>query len=87
MKLQKNPSFRKSVTPWHRSEAACLLVSVFSAFMFYFSMEGVGVALEYQPYQRHVWVPVLLLLLSGTLLVGALFRIFKRILYRPTDEE
>jgi hypothetical protein len=87
MKWQKNPSFRKGVTPWHRSDLACLLVSAFSAFVFYFSMEGVGVALEYEPYQRHVWVPILLLFLSGTILVGALFRILRRMVYHPDEEE
>jgi hypothetical protein len=87
MKWQRNPSFRKGVIPWHHSDLFCLLVSALSAGVFYFSMEGVSVALDHGPYERHVWIPVLLLFLSGTILVGSLFRILKRMVHRDLEEE
>ena len=87
MKLQKTPSFRKDDAPRHHADLLGLLISAFSALVFFFSVQGVGVALENDPYQRHVWVPVLLMFLSGILLVWNLFRILRRILLRSVEEE
>jgi len=87
MKWQRNLSFRKGVIPWHHSDLFCLLVAVFSACVFYFSMEGVSVALDHGPYERHVWIPILLLFLSGTILVGSLFRILRRMVEGSPEEE
>ena len=87
MKGQKNPSFRKGDPPRHHADLLGLLVSAFSAFIFFFSVQGIGVALEHDPYQRHVWVPVLLMFLSGALLVWNLFRILRRMVQRSVEEE
>ena len=87
MKWQKNASFRKGVIPWHHSDLVCLLVSAFSACVFYFSIEGVSVALDHGPYQRHAWIPILLMFLSGAILVGSLFRILNRMVHRSPEEE
>jgi hypothetical protein len=50
-------------------------------------MEGVSVALDHGPYERHVWIPILLLFLSGTILVASLFRILRRMVRRDSEEE
>lgn len=85
MKLQKNPSFRKVATPWHDSAPFSLTISIFAALIFYFSLVGVRVALENAEYQRHCWVPVTLVLLSGIILVINLFRILSRMVNRTTE--
>jgi uncharacterized membrane protein len=87
MKWSRNPSFRKDVIPWHHSNLFCLVISIFSGVVFYFSIEGIGVALEHEAYRRHAWVPVLLTLLSGVLLTVNLFRILSRMIYRSAEDE
>lgn len=86
MKLQKNPSFRRVATPYHDSDLFCLIISVFAALVFYFSLAGVSVALENSVYQRHCWVPVTLMSMSGILLATNLFRILSRMVNRPAEE-
>ena len=86
MKLPKNPSFRKIATPWHDSDPFCLIVTTFAAIVFYFSLAGIHVALEGYAYQRHCWLPITLMLLSGILLTTSLFRILRRIVRRRTEE-
>lgn len=87
MKLSKNPSFRKVVTPWYNSDPFCLVISIFLSLVFYFSTVGIGVALEDQQYQRYCWVPITLMFLSGILLVTNLFRILSRMVSRSTEDE
>ena len=86
MKLQKNPSFRQAATVWHDSDPFCLIVSVFAAVVFFFSLAGVYVALENSGYRRHSWVPITLMFLSGILLTTNFFRMLRRIVRRPTEE-
>ncbi|RLB82494.1 MAG: hypothetical protein DRH17_05625 [Deltaproteobacteria bacterium] len=87
MKLHRNPSFRKVVTPWYDSDLFCLVISIFAASVFYFSTIGISVALEHQQYQRYCWVPIVLMLLSGILLVTNLFLILSRMVHRRAEEE
>jgi uncharacterized membrane protein len=86
MKLQKSPSFRKPPAPWHDSDPFCLIISIFAAAVFYFSLAGMSVALENHAYQRHCWVPITLLLLSGILLTINLLRILNRMANRFAKE-
>lgn len=87
MKLNKSPLFRRVIIPWYDSDLFCLVISIFAAYVFYFSTVGIGVALEHQQYQRYRWVPLTLMFLSGVLLVANLFRIVSRIVKRFTEEE
>lgn len=86
MKLQKNPSFRQVATVWHDSDSFCFIMSVFAAVVFYFSLAGIGVALESPAYKSHSWVPITLMLLSGILMTTNFFRMLRRIVRRPTEE-
>ncbi len=85
MKTQQNPSFRKVFSPWHESDLFCLAISLFAALVFYFSLVGVSVALESDAYQTHCWVPIALMLLSGSLLAINLFRVLRRMTSRPAE--
>jgi len=87
MKLHKNPLFRKVITPWYDSDLFCLIISIFAAYVFYFSTVGISVALEHHQYERYCWVPITLMSLSGILLVTNLFRILSRMVSRSTEEE
>jgi hypothetical protein len=65
MRLDQNPMFRKVIVPWYDSETACFLMIVFMVFVFLFGFLGVAAARETAEYNEHIWVPVLLMLMSG----------------------
>jgi len=85
MKPQKSRSFRKVASSWHDAVPFSFMISVFAAFIFYFSLEGISVALENPAYQSHCWVPVTLSSLSGILLSTNLFRLLSRMVNRPAE--
>jgi hypothetical protein len=85
MKPQKSRSFRKVASAWHDSVPFTLMVSVFAALIFHFSLEGISVALEISAYQSHCWVPVTIASLSGILLSTNLFRVLSRMVNRPAE--
>jgi len=87
MKLNKSPLFRRVIIPWYDSGFFCLVISIFAAYVYYFSIIGISVALEHQQYQHYRWVPLTLMFLSGVLLVANLFRLVSRIVKRSTEEE
>jgi hypothetical protein len=76
MKPQKSRSFRKMASSWHDSVPFSLMISVFAALIFYFSLEGISVALEISAYQSS---------LSGILLSTNLFRVLSRMVNRPAE--
>lgn len=87
MKLHKNPSFRKVILPWYDSDLFCLVISICAALLFYFSTTGISLALEDDLYRRYCWVPIMLMLFSGTLLATNLFRILSRMVSRSSEEK
>lgn len=82
MRLDPNPMFRKIIVPWYDSEAACLIMIVFMFFIFLFASAGISIARENFEYHEHIWVPVLLLVMSGAVIVSAIFRLIKRYAYK-----
>ncbi|MFC1825842.1 hypothetical protein ACFLYZ_00430 [Thermodesulfobacteriota bacterium] len=82
MRLDKNPMFRKAIVPWYDSETACFIVIVLMAFIFMFGFAGTSVAHENAAYQEYIWVPVLLMVMSGWVIVSTTIRLIKRYAYR-----
>ncbi len=82
MRLDQNPMFRKIIVPWYDSEAACLIMIVFMFFIFLFASAGISIARENFEYHEHIWVPVLLLVMSGAVIVSAIIRLIRRYAYK-----
>ena len=78
MRLDPNPMFRKVIVPWYDSETACLVVIVLMAFVFLFGLAGTAVAHENAAYQEYIWVPVLLMVMSGGVIISTTLRLVKR---------
>ncbi|UCD33791.1 MAG: hypothetical protein JSW04_04315 [Desulfobacterales bacterium] len=78
MRLGQNPLFRKAIVPWYDSESACLIVIVFLVVVFLFSLVGISVARENVEYHAHMWVAVLLAVLSGLVIASTIIRLIKR---------
>lgn len=78
MKIDPNPLFRKAITPWYDSSAACWMLLAAVLVIAVFSGVGISVAQSRPDYQQHLWVPITLLVLS--LFVGGsiIYRLIKR---------
>ncbi len=73
MKLDQNPVFRKIIVPWYDSTAICGLVIAAMLMIILFAIAGIVIAIGNVAYQDHVWVPLVILLLSASV-VGLTIR-------------
>jgi uncharacterized membrane protein len=86
MRLTQNPLFRRTITPWYDSNAACIVVLMFTLLVAVFSFVGIDVAENDPAYRAYVWLPLLLLLLSLAVLASTLIRLVQR-LQGPYEDE
>jgi hypothetical protein len=78
MHLSRNPVFRKAVIPWHHS-TTIYLVGVFAMLLILlFGLAGIAVARESETFQAYIWVPILLVVLSGALIISLSVRLIRR---------
>jgi len=78
MPLDKSPVFRKVVLPWYRSKVVYICVLVFMVLVFCFGLIGISVARENAAYRPHIWLPIILVVLSGGLLLSFGIRLIRR---------
>ena len=62
--------------------ALCLIAIVCMGLVFFFGITGISVARDHLVFQKHIWVPILLVLLSGSVIVSIAIRLAKRYLQR-----
>ena len=85
MLYDQNPVHRKLIIPWYDSQATCLFVLVFMLFVFLFAGLGISVAGEIVEFRDKIWLPVLLLILSGSVIVLTSIRLVKRWKHRLSN--
>jgi hypothetical protein len=78
----RNPLFRKIIAPWYDSDAACYVFMLVMLAVLLFSIGGIVVARAHPVYHAHTWLPTLLALMSGSVLVSITIRLIKRYLSR-----
>ncbi|MCD4675391.1 MAG: hypothetical protein K8S18_05265 [Desulfobacula sp.] len=78
MQLDQNPFFRKTITPWYDSNFACWTLITMMSFVFAFAIAGVMVGCATPDFQRHVWFPGFLALLSLFLVMKIFLRLKRR---------
>ena len=78
MQLDQNPVFRKIIVPWYDSDTACFLMITFMLIVFFFGIEGLIVAHENPQYHGYIWVPFLLVLMSGWVIFSTSIRLIRR---------
>lgn len=69
------PVFRKPITPWYHSRLAYVAVILSMLATFFFGIAGFRAAREVAAYHDYVWVPVLLMILSGAVTVTMTIRL------------
>ena len=78
MPLAPTPVFRAAIVPWYDTETVCLVVIFFLSLVVLYCLAGIVVALEAPHYTRHIWVPIVLVLLSGGTIISTLIRLLRR---------
>ena len=78
MLYDQNPIYRRLIIPWFDSEATCFFVMFFMVVVIWFALMGLDVAYEKVEYNRHMWVPFLLMLMSTWVFVSTSIRMIKR---------
>ena len=74
----KNPLFRRVIIPWYDTEPVCYFTLVFSAGVILFSLAGIFEANSTPEFKPHIWVPVLLLIMSIVVFISTVMRLIRR---------
>ena len=85
MLYDQHPVHRKLIIPWYDSQVACLMVLLVMLLVFLFALIGISVTGESAAYHDKIWLPVVLLLLSGSVIVLTSIRLFKRWKHRLSN--
>lgn len=78
MRLEEKPMFNKKIVPWYETERAFLFFIVVMFVIFLFGFTGILVSQEEVDYRDYIWMPVLLVVLSGAGIVSTSVRLIKR---------
>jgi uncharacterized membrane protein len=78
MPLEKSPVFRKPIISWYQSKIAYGFTIAFMLVVFLVGLVGISVTREYEAYNGYVWVPALLVILSGFLIITNAIRLIRR---------
>jgi hypothetical protein len=78
MRIDQNPLFRKSISPWYDSEAVCIGIIIFMLIVFVFGCIGVSVARQEAEFHGYAWIAIFLLLMSGGVILSTIIRLIKK---------
>jgi len=74
----KNPVFRKASIPWYHSKTAYGVAIVSMLLVFLFGLAGISVARANTQFNGYIWVPIVLVVLSGGIILFNIIRLIKR---------
>lgn len=78
MPSYKSPVFRKAIIPWYHSKTAYGISIAFMLLVFLFGLAGISVAREKIQYNGYIWVPIVLVVSSGALVIINISRLIRR---------
>ena len=78
MPSHKSPVFRKAIIPWYHSKTAYGISIAFMLLVFLFGLAGISVAREQIQYSGYIWVPIVLVVLSGAIVIVNIIRLIRR---------
>lgn len=78
MLSEKSPVFRKLVIPWYQSKTAYILTIGFMLVVFLVGLVGISVTREFDAYNGYIWLPAILVILSGCLIITNIMRLIRR---------
>jgi len=78
MPSAKSPVFRKAIIPWHHSKTAYGITIAFMLIVFLFGLAGISVARANLKFNDYIWVPLVLVVLSGGIILFNIMRLIRR---------
>ena len=81
MRYDEKPIYRKLIVPWYDTQKTCLLVILLMFLVFLFALAGVSIAGEIPEHRTKIWLPILLLVMSASVIITTAVRLIKRIRY------
>ena len=78
MPSEKSPVFRKPVIPWYQSKTAYSLTIGFMLVVFIVGLVGISVTREDAAWGGYVWLPALLVISSGCMIITNIIRLIRR---------
>ncbi|MBW1848492.1 MAG: hypothetical protein JRJ27_15455 [Deltaproteobacteria bacterium] len=86
MKFNREPVYRRSIYPWYDSELACIITILLASVVLFFGAVGISVALKKYEYHPYVWVPILITILSGIIILSNMVRLTGKIFRRFSEK-
>ncbi len=68
---------RKTAKPWYQSKIVYAVTIVFMLAVLLFGLVGISVTREIEQYRDYAWVPIILILLSAGVMIGAIIRLVR----------
>jgi hypothetical protein len=78
MPSDKSPVFRKAIIPWYHSKTAYGITIFFMSLVFLFGLAGISVARANIQFNDYIWVPIVLVVLSGGIIMFNIIRLIRR---------
>ena len=78
MPSNKSPVFRKAIIPWYHSKKAYGVNIAFMSLVFLFGLSGISVARANVQFNDYIWVPIVLVVLSGGIIIFNIIRLIRR---------
>ena len=78
MLSDKSPVFRKAIIPWYHSKTVYGASIAFMLIVFLFGLAGISVSLENIQFNDYIWVPIVLVVLSGGIILFNFVRLIRR---------
>ena len=78
MRLDSNPLFRRTITPWYDGTVACLILMAAMLMVIGFGAVGIAVANATPEFQAHAWVPWSVVILAVIVFVSVALRFVQR---------
>ena len=82
MRYDEKPIYRKLIVPWYDNQKICLFIIFLMLIVFLFALAGISIAGEHPEHRAKIWVPILLLVMSASVIISTAVRLIKRIRYR-----
>ncbi len=82
MRYDQRPVHRKLIVPWYDSETLCFIQIMVMLMVLLFALAGISVASQNDAHQSHIWLPILLVIMSTGVIVSTSIRLVKRYRYR-----
>jgi len=76
--LDHRTAYRKTIVPWYDSEAICLVMIILMLLVLIFAYIGLRVTQDILAYADYLWIPVLLMTISITIILSTTIRLIRR---------